>query len=99
MAFTLILLPVSLLGLVGGLLVVSYSNVAFGFAVGRRLGTDRLDRSPVAGIVLFLVVLTALQRVPIVGATVALVVTAIEIGVVLLTCFGFRTFEPVELPD
>ena len=42
MAFTLILIPVSLLGLLAGTVVVGYGVIAFGFLVGQRVDANRV---------------------------------------------------------
>lgn len=99
MAFTLVLIPVSLLGLAVGLVVVSYGYVAFGYLLGRRAGIERDWLAAAAGVVAFSVALALLGRVPVVGAPVALALTATGLGAVVVTYFGLREFEPVSLPD
>lgn len=99
MAFTLVLLPVSLLGLLIGALVVGYGQVVFGYIVGRRLPVDRSDAATAAGVAVFLFALELLGRVPVLGSVVQLAVLATGIGAILVTYFGLRKFEPVQLPE
>lgn len=99
MAFTLVLIPVSLVGLAVGVAVVGYSYIVFGYLVGRRLPVERPDLAVVAGIALFMLVLEGLASVPLVGALVQLIVLVVGVGAVLVTYFGLRVFEPVELPE
>lgn len=105
MAFTVVLIPVSLLGLVVGMvaLLVGWSSV--GIALGtslarrwRRAAGSRggwRDRLALAlGVFTVVLALGALERVPWVGALLALGVTAVGLGAVLLTGFGTRRFVP-----
>jgi hypothetical protein len=99
MAFTLVLLPVSLLGLLLGVLVVGYGYVVFGFIVGRRLPVDRPDLAVATGVVVVVAAVELLGRVPVVGALVQFVFLTTAIGAILITYFGLREFEPVDLPE
>jgi len=98
MALTLVLIPVSLLGVLAGIACVAYAYVGFGYLIGRRLPLDRPDLAAAAGSVVFMVGLDLLGRVPLVGGTVQLAVTVVGVGAVLVTYLGFSRFEPVELP-
>lgn len=97
MAFTIILIPVSLLGLVGGVLVVVYAYVAIGHLVGRAVPTDSPGLSTAFGAVGFLVASRLVGLVPIVGDSISLVVLVIGLGAVLITYFGLRACEPPTL--
>ncbi|MCU4744425.1 hypothetical protein OB955_21210 [Halobacteria archaeon AArc-m2/3/4] len=99
MAFTLILLPISLLGLLTGLLVLVYSIVIYGFLVGQYLPLEHVGLASAAGTVLFLGLLTVLPWVPIVGSWIGITLFVVGIGAVLITFFGLREFEPVQLPE
>lgn len=99
MAFTLVLLPVSLLTLVAGLLTVGYGYVALGHVVGGRLPIDREPSATAAGAVVVVVTLAVLDWIPVVGALLAIGVTSVGLGATLLTYFGLQPFEPVSLPD
>ncbi|UPV76683.1 polymer-forming cytoskeletal protein (plasmid) [Halorussus limi] len=99
MAFTLILLPISVLGILVGLLVVGYSVVVYGFLVGQHLPFERPGLASAVGSVLFLGVLTVLPRIPIVGSWLGITLVTVGIGATLVTYFGLRRFEPVQLPE
>jgi hypothetical protein len=101
MAFTLVLLPVSLLGLLVGGGVVLYGVVALGYLAGSALDWDSERRGLTAalGVVGVQVALGLLNEVPFVGGLAALLVLATAVGAVLVTYFGLREFEPVELPE
>ena len=98
MAITVLLLPVSLLGIVVGFVVVGYAYVAFGYLLGRRLPVERVGRATAGGVVAFVVLMEGLSQVPLVGAMAQLLLVLIGFGAVLITYFGLRGFEPVELP-
>lgn len=100
MAFTIILLPVTLLGLVllGAAIISGW--IALGLAVGQHLTRWlkwRMQAAPVAflGTLLLMVALTGLGFIPIAGAIASLLSAAIGLGAVLLTRFGRRTYMPV----
>ncbi len=101
MAFTLVLLPVSLLGLLVGGAVVLYGVVALGYLAGSALDWDpeRAGLAAALGVVGVQVALRLLNEVPFVGGLVALLVLATAVGAVVVTYFGLREFEPVELPE
>ncbi len=97
MAFTLILIPLTIVGLVGELLVVFYGQVAFGHLIGTRLPIDRADLATVTGIGLFLLFIELLGTLPYLGALVQLGLLAVGFGAVLNTYFGLQRFEPVTI--
>ena len=105
MAFTVVLIPVSLVGLVAGVVALLVGWSAVGIALGtslarrgRHVGGGRSgwrERLAVAlGVFVVVLALGALERVPWVGALLALGVTAVGLGAVLLTGFGTRRFVP-----
>lgn len=99
MAFTLILIPVTLIGLVGGFLTIGYGWIGAGVATGRWLAGWRRwqlppDRSAFLGTFVFLLAVNALSLLPILGAVIGLTAVAISLGAVLLTRFGLREFVP-----
>jgi len=98
MAFTLLLIPVSVVGLIAELLVVLYGQIVFGYLIGQRLPIDRTDFATVAGIGVFLAFVEALGAVPYLGGAVQLGLLAIGFGAVLNTYFGLQRFEPVRIP-
>jgi hypothetical protein len=98
MAFTLVLLPLSILGLVAELLVVGYGYLAFGYLLGRRLPVERVDVASALGAGGFVLVMELLGRVPLLGALVQFTLVAVGLGAVLLTYFGLQRFEPPTIP-
>lgn len=98
MAITVLLLPISVLGLLLGVVVVEYSYVVFGYLIGRRLPIEPVGRATAVGVVAFVVLVEVLGRIPVVGALAQLGLILMGIGAVLITYFGLREFQPVELP-
>lgn len=97
MAFTIILIPVSVLGLAAGVGVVVYAYVAVGYLVGRLIPDERPGVATAIGAVAFLVATRLVGQVPLIGDTVVVAVLVIGVGAVLITYFGLRTFEPPTL--
>jgi hypothetical protein len=94
MAITILLLPVSLLGLLVGVLTVVYVHVTFGYLLGRRLPIDSVPAATATGAGGVVLALEVLGRVPIVGDTVRLGTILVGVGAVLVTYFGLSEFEP-----
>ena len=97
MAFTIILIPISLLGLLGGVLVYLYAHVVVGFLLGRWMTTERPGVATAAGAVLFLLATRLLNLVPVVGGTVSVMLLVVAVGAVFVTYFGLREFQPPQL--
>jgi hypothetical protein len=98
MAFTLLLIPLSVVGLLAEGLVVLYGQIVFGYLVGRRLPIERVGPATALGVGLFLLGIEALGVVPLVGGIVQLTLLAVGFGAVLNTYFGLQRFEPVTIP-
>jgi hypothetical protein len=98
MAFTIVLLPVTVLGLGSGFLVVLYAYVCVGYLLGQSLPIDNPGPATAAGTVLFLVVLELLGLIPVVGGLLSLLVLVAATGAVVVTYFGLRRFQPVRIP-
>ena len=100
MAFTLVLIPVTVLGLLAGVAVTGYGVLALGYLVGTRLGRFGLEggAATAAGVVAVSVAAELLSFVPFGDVLVLLVGTA-GIGAVLVTYLGFAPFEPVAIPE
>lgn len=103
MAFTLVLIPVAVVGLLAAGATTVVGVAALGHAVGRRLPTGRLPASrphagrPLATGLGTLIVATVLQlvaAVPLIGDLVVLVVLAAAFGAVLVTYLGLVPLEP-----
>jgi hypothetical protein len=107
MAFTVILLPVTLLGLLAMVVVLVYGWVAAGILAGRWLNRrTKREMSSIAaafwGTFLFMLAVQALGLIPLIGPILSMVIGLIAIGAVLLTRFGTQTFVPSmdpELPE
>jgi len=98
MALTLVLIPVSLLGVLAGIVCVVYAYAVFGYLLGRRLPVDRPGLAAAAGSVVVVAAIDLLGRVPLLGGVLQLALTAVGVGAVLVTYLGFGRFEPAELP-
>ncbi|MEF8901462.1 MAG: hypothetical protein V5A25_09600 [Halovenus sp.] len=98
MAFTLILIPLSIVGLVGELLVVLYGQVVFGHLIGKRLPVDRAEVATVLGIGLLLLLVEILGELPFLGVLVQLGLITVGFGAVVNTYFGLKRFEPTMIP-
>lgn len=98
MAFTIVLIPLAVVGLFAELLVVLYGQAVFGFLIGTRLPFERETVATVAGIGLFLLALEVLGAVPYVGGLLQLGVAVVGFGAVLNTYFGLQRFQPVTIP-
>ena len=99
MAFTVILIPATLIGLLIGVLTVAYGWIGFGTAFGRWLAR-RLDLqieqagSAFLGTLVFMILIDLISIIPFVGSLVALLAVTIGLGAVMLTRFGLREFVP-----
>jgi hypothetical protein len=98
MAFTLVLIPLSVLGLTAEFGIVVYSYVVYGFLIGRALPIERVDLATAAGAALFVLALEVLGRIPLVDVLGQGLLVAVGFGAVLITYFGLREFEPAEIP-
>lgn len=99
MAFTVVLLPVSILGLFGELLIVLFAYVVYGHWIGRHLPVERVDLATVIGLLAFMLAVEALARVPVVGAVAQGALLAVGFGAVLLSYVGLRRFEPATIAE
>ncbi|WP_435073302.1 polymer-forming cytoskeletal protein [Halorubrum sp. HHNYT27] len=97
MAFTLILLPVAIVGLIAEFLVVLYGQAVFGYLIGTRLPIERDGVATIVGIAAFLLVIELLGFVPYLGGIAQLTVAVVGFGAVLNTYFGLQRFEPVTI--
>ena len=98
MAFTLVLLPVTVAGLVGGAFVLLYAHVCVGYLLGEYLPLSRPGSATAAGAVVFLVATRVLGLIPVVGGLLSLSVLVTAMGAVFITYFGLRRFRPATIP-
>ena len=102
MAFTIVLIPVTILGLLLALFIVVYAWIAYGSALGRWLAR-RLPWSlspPLSafiGALLFMLATGILELIPVVGPTLSLLISVAGVGAVLLSRFGTRSFVPATV--
>lgn len=98
MAFTLVLLPVSILGLLAGLVVTAYGVIAWGSVLAPLLPTAHEGLAAGAGVAVVMVLLHLVGHIPVVGDLVGLAALLTGIGAVMITYFGLQEFRPVTLP-
>lgn len=101
MAFTVILIPVTLIGVLIGGLTIAYGWIGFGMAFGRwlvRRFNLELGRGEVAflGTLAFMILFDLVSVIPYIGSVVSLIAVIIGIGAVTLTRFGLREFVPAS---
>jgi len=99
MAFTLVLIPVSILGLLVGVIVAALGVVAWGHRLGQLLPLQRPHVATAAGVASLVVALQLLGAVPIVGDAVVGFIALSGVGAVVVTYLGFTDFHPAPLPD
>jgi hypothetical protein len=98
MAFTIILIPLAIVGLFAELLVILYGQAVFGYLIGTRLPIERDGVATLAGIAAFLIALELFGLVPYLGGIAQLAVAVVGFGAVLNTYFGLQRFDPVTIP-
>lgn len=101
MAFTVILIPATLIGVLIGALTIAYGWIGFGMVFGRWLARQfelELGRGGVAflGTLAFMIVFDVVSVIPYIGSVVSLIAVTIGIGAVMLTRFGLREFVPAS---
>ncbi|WP_339106004.1 hypothetical protein [Haloterrigena salinisoli] len=99
MAFTLILIPVAILGLLIGLVMIAYGVISLGYLLGQQMESLRTGLATGAGVVVVMIVLEVSSVIPFVGDLLAIGLLLTGFGAVVLTYFGLRHFEPVALPE
>ncbi|WP_246988957.1 polymer-forming cytoskeletal protein [Halorientalis marina] len=98
MAFTLVLLPLSIVGLVAEFLLVLYGYLVYGYLVGQRLPVERVDIATGFGVAGVLLGVDLLGRVPYLGTAMQFLLVVVGLGAVLITYLGVRRFEPPQIP-
>jgi hypothetical protein len=104
MAFTVILIPVTIIGLIMMGLILVYGWIGAGSVVGNWLNRQfqrnlRPAQAAFWGTLVFMLAVQLLSFIPLIGPTLALVVTLIAAGSVLITRFGTHTFVPAMDPE
>lgn len=99
MAFTLVLIPVSLLGLTAGITVTALGIIGWGHRLGPHLPLHQPRAATAAATATVVVSLQLVGAVPIVGDIVVGFVLLSGLGAVAITYLGFTEFHPAPLPD
>jgi len=99
MAFTLVLIPVTILGLIVGVLTLGYGLVGWGHLVGTFLPIHRRGLATALGVVVLMAVLSLVSLVAVVGDLVVAALILSGMGAVLVTYYGVAPFRPEPLPD
>lgn len=99
MAFTIILIPIMLLGLIFFILLAIYGWVAIGQGLATLLPLWKRERPhtqwrSVIGTVSLNLIATMIEFIPLIGPWVPVIAALTGIGAVLLTRFGSRPFSP-----
>jgi len=99
MAFTLVLIPVAMLGLVLLVLIAALGLIGLGAGLGAWIAARRgITWSPVVeavvGTAALSLLLEAVATAPVIGGIAPLAVVAVGLGAVLLTLFGREPFVP-----
>jgi hypothetical protein len=98
MAFTILLIPVTVVGMILGGAVVAYGLIAWGFVLARlivrRWPALSLPLAAFLGTALFMILIEAITVVPLVGGLIPLLLAVTGVGAVLLTRFGRQRFVP-----
>lgn len=97
MAFTIVLIPLGVLGALVGVAAIAYGYVGLGHRLGAALPVGRRDLATAAGVFGVSAGVDLLQAVPVVGGLAALSVSMTGLGAVLTTYFGVVPFEPPSL--
>ncbi|HEX6256021.1 MAG TPA: hypothetical protein VFZ70_09440 [Euzebyales bacterium] len=98
MAFTLVLIPVSVLGLTAGIAVTALGIIGWGHGVGRRLPLQQPRAATAVGAAAVTISLQLVGAVPLVGDVVVGFVVLSGLGAVAITYVGFTAFQPAPLP-
>jgi len=102
LAVTIILIPLIPVEAVALLAGVFIGKAALSLLVGRRLYEliqPRSTPSPIAALILGLVLLTAAELVPVMGGLVTILVGLVGLGAVILTFVSESTFGPAMAPS
>jgi hypothetical protein len=99
MAFTLVLIPIAVLGLLVGAASLAYGIIVVGHLVGDRIPVASAQAKTALGAATTVLALAVLETVPLVGDVIAGAVLLVGLGASLITYYGLAPFRPVRLPD
>ena len=99
MGFTLVLIPLALVGLAAGVVVLGFGVIGLGQLVGSRLPALSGRAAAVVGVVAVVVAMQLVGLVPLVGDLAVIAALMAGVGAVTVTYFGVVRFRPVDLPE
>lgn len=99
MAFTLVLIPITILGIIVGTLTLFYGLIGWGYLIGVLLPVHRRGLATALGVVALVGVLALVSLIPVVGDLMVAAVALAGVGAVLVTYYGVSPFRPDPLPD
>ena len=97
MAFTLILVPLSIVAALIGTAVLGLGVFAWGHLVGRSIPRVRRPIATGLGVALVIVGMWIVGMVPVIGDAVVLMVLVTGFGAAIISLLGYRRFEPPSL--
>lgn len=98
MAFTLVLLPIALIGIVVGLVTATLGLIALGRGLGRKLPIEREPIAAGVGVAAVVIAMQLAASIPLIGDWVVLSTVMVGIGAVIVTYFGAARFDIDALP-
>ncbi|HXV72409.1 MAG TPA: polymer-forming cytoskeletal protein, partial [Acidimicrobiia bacterium] len=99
MAFTLILIPIAIIGIFAGLATLGYGIISWGYLIGTHLPVARPGLATGLGVAAMVIVLQVTAEVPLVGGLVVLGIVLTAVGAVAITYYGVTSFQAAALPD
>jgi hypothetical protein len=99
MAYTILLIPVAILGICAMGIALMYGWIVYGLALGRFLA-QRLNlgissrRVVFGGPFVFMLLMSLITEIPVVGGLIGILIASAALGAVFLTRFGLRRFIP-----
>lgn len=99
MAFTIVLIPIAIIGALAGLVIAAYGIIAWGEAIGSRLPIQREPLAITLGVTLAVVAFRLVPRIPVLGDVVVIAAAFTAFGAVVVTYFGLSPYRLPTLPD
>lgn len=99
MAFTLVLIPLTVVGLLAGLITLVYGLIATGHLVGSWLPLQHPAVATAVGVVSSLISIRIFELIPVVGDLLVGGFLLAAVGAVVITYYGAARFRPDPLPD
>lgn len=99
MASTLILIPIALAGIVGGVATIAYGIISWGYVIGARLPIRQASWATALGVIATVIALRLAALMPLIGALLVFGVVLTAVGAIAITYYGVAPFRPAVLPD